>query len=148
MNMDDMEKIQNNLKYLKGNVKPLTAKTTKKFDEVVSFYEKGDKLEKVKEYLHDLLGKNYDVYLRILDPRVNHFDCYGELLAADCKKIMEIYPQAKLSVSQENTIDNISVSGKVGFTIYNVIGEEKEKLIKVHDDEYNKLKDESKRVVY
>ena len=117
-----------------------------RIEDVVSLYD-NDKLEKAKEYFVKLLGPDYEVKLRILDPRVNHFECYGEVNDEIYQKIINMYPNAKKEYD-ENGILSIVVFGKIGFSIHNVTGTDRDKLIAQHDEKYAKKLEESKNLIY
>lgn len=117
-----------------------------RIEDVVNVYD-NNKLEQAKEYFANLLGSDYEVRLRVLDPRVNHYQCYGEVNDEVYQKIINIYPNAKKEYD-ENGILSIVVGGKIGFSIYNVTGTDREKLIAQHDEKYAKKLEDSKNIIY
>ena len=77
-----------------------------------------DSLDSIKKFLN----KDYIEKLRILDPRVKHYELYVKLTSSDVKKILQICPNAKVNYNMLGRIRNISTDGIKSFTIYNVTG--------------------------
>lgn len=102
------------------------------------------KIEKAKKDIEDILGKKYEVRLRITDYRVNHFSFYGKVSNKDYKKIVSFFPEAEKKVKWNGKIISITVHDGVwglgtGFTLYNVSERKKNRLIEQHDKEHVKM---------
>lgn len=93
------------------------------------------------EKLKNILNENCIVKLRKVDPRITHYELYVKLRDLDIKKIREIYPKVKIKYGLFKNIKSIILNGREGFTIYNIDGNKREKLIKKHEDEYKQKMD-------
>ena len=114
-----------------------------KLEEVVDFNEisKEKMIDEVKEYFEKMFNKDIYVNLNIIDPRVKHFNCYGDI--DDFSQILAIYPNAIV-----NGVESITVYGSgllhVGFTFYNVRSDERQSLIDKHQREYQENLEKAK----
>ena len=95
--------------------------------------------------LKNILNDNCVEKLRIVDPRVNHYELYVELKKSDIKEILTLFPEAKVEYTFLKKVKSVSQKGKEGFTIYNVSNKRREKLINKHDQEYLKDLEEIKK---
>jgi hypothetical protein len=89
--------------------------------------------------LKHILNEDCIEKLRVVDPRVHHFSLYVKLKKSDIKKILNIYPDVKIEYSFLKKIKKISIYGRKSFTIYNVTGKKREKLIEKHDKEHKEF---------
>ena len=117
-----------------------------KFD----FYKdsKREKERKVLEYFKSVFEKDdIEVYLRVIDPRVNRFSVYMEITKKDKEKILSLY-SCKVDKNVFGMTKSISFIGRVSFEIYNSKGKNREKLIEQHEREYEAEKERSKKSVF
>jgi len=94
--------------------------------------------DKYLEPLHEILNKDCIEKLRIVDPRVHNYSLYTKVTNDEVNKIKNAYNDVKIQYTLLKKIKTISTVGKEGFTIYNVIGKKRERLIKKHDKEHEK----------
>ena len=91
-----------------------------------------------------VLSEDCIVKLRKVDPRISHYELYVKLRKEDVDKIKKIYPKVKIKYGLLRRIKTIMLNGKEGFTIYNIDGNKREKLIKKHEEEYKQKIDSIK----
>lgn len=89
-------------------------------------------IDKIK----NILNEDCVVKLRTVDPRISHYELYVKLTNADINEIKKMYPEAKIEYGIFGHIKSVVLNGREGFTIYNIDGKKREKLIQKHDFEY------------
>lgn len=107
---------------------------------------KDEKISKVKKYLEEILSTNVDVILNVLDPRVNHFECFADIENFDT--ITNRYPEAMV---EEDKIKFRSENNRhISFTIYKVEESKKQELINQIQKEFEAQKQKAleDRVIY
>lgn len=106
--------------------------------------------EKGLEELRKILPAGYVEKLRIVDPRINHYEFYTEISNKLAKEIASL--NSKIVVEKTGIIfkkvKTVKLVGRIGFTVYNVSLNDREALITKHDEEYKKIKEETKDVVF
>ena len=97
---------------------------------------KEEKVLKVKTFLESILNTNIDVILNVLDPRVNHFECFADIENFDT--ITNRYPEA---IVGEDKIRFTSEDDRhVFFTIYKVEESKKQELMNQIQKEFEEQK--------
>ena len=92
--------------------------------------------KKFIDIIKNILSEDCIVKLRKVDPRISHYEIYVKLKNEDINEIKKIYPDVMIEYGLFGHIKLIKLSGKEGFTIYNIDGNKREKLIQKHETEY------------
>lgn len=98
-----------------------------------------EKISKVKGYLENILGTNVDVILNVLDPRVNHFDCFANVENFDL--IKNTYPNAKENESDITVY--LPENTHINFTLYKVNESNKEEIMNKVQSNFEAQKQET-----
>lgn len=115
------------------------------YDKGMYFYQSEDVPCKiVQDFLKDLLGEEFIVKLRVMDPRMRPFDCYGKLTKEMKEKLKELYPSYK----EINKGISFSPGDHVFISIYNVKGIISKIKVKRSDKKYNKGLEDSRREMF
>lgn len=94
---------------------------------------KDEKKSKVKRFLEEILNTNVDVVLNVLDPRVNHFECFADIENFDA--ITNRYPDALI---EEDKVEfRLEHDRHIVFTIHKVEESKKQELIDQIQKEYD-----------
>ena len=113
-------------------------------DGIYSYNSEEEPCKIVKEFLKELLGVEFVVKLRVVDPRLRPFDCYGKITKEMKEKLKELYS------SYKETDKGISFSpgSHVFINIYNVKGLKSKISIRKDEKKYKKELDDSKGVMF
>lgn len=125
------------------------------FNQVVDFYETSydEKEKKVKEYFENLLSKEFEVRLYVMDPRINWFKCYANLTEEDINKVLEVFPNCRIEMIKNKIGEYKRICSKyymvhLGFEINVVDDNIKDKLIEYEYQEHLRRKEERRDVIY
>lgn len=89
-------------------------------------------IDLIKKHFEFLTNKNVVVRLTINDPRINHYRIYGDFSSEDLKRIIEYYPGIDVD-KKLFMITELTLHGKIGFSVYPVKTEHMQKLIDKHE---------------
>jgi len=125
------------------------------FNQVVDFYEPSydEKEKKVKEYFENLLSKEFEVRLYVMDPRINWFKCYANLTEEEINKVLEVFPNCRIEMIKNKIGEYKRICSKyfmvhLGFEINVVDDSIKDKLIEYEYQEHLRRKEARKDVIY